>query len=125
MISCYFFVDLFLCMLFKLRKIVRSVRSTPQRRESWARQIHIANAQNGTLQASLMLILDVITRWSSTHQMLRKFFLSFFMFLLIIFQVARLTSALLLTLFLTFTETCGHIHCQTKNGKQLNLLQIG
>ena len=41
-----FFVDLFLCMLFNLRKIVCSVHSTPQRCESWARQIQIANAHN-------------------------------------------------------------------------------
>ena len=120
----WFFVDLFLCMLFKLRKIVRLVCWT-QHCKSWARQIQIANAQNGTLQATLMLILDVITCWSSTHQMLHKSFLSFFMFLLIIFQVTCLTSTLSLTLFLIFTETSGHIHCQTKNGKWLSLLPIG
>ena len=57
--------------LFKLRKIIRSVRSTPQRRESWARQIQTTNAHSGKLQPNLILILDVKTRWSSTHQMLR------------------------------------------------------
>jgi hypothetical protein len=47
------------------------VRSSPQRRESWARQIQTANAENSTSQQNLILILDVKTRWSSTHQMLR------------------------------------------------------
>ncbi|KAF8812635.1 hypothetical protein BYT27DRAFT_7086732, partial [Phlegmacium glaucopus] len=54
----------------KLRKIVRSVRSTPQRRESWAREIQTINAQNSISLPNLILILDVKTRWSSTHQML-------------------------------------------------------
>ncbi|KAF8817342.1 hypothetical protein BYT27DRAFT_7075321, partial [Phlegmacium glaucopus] len=46
--------------------------STPQHQESWAQQIQTANSQNGTLQPNLILILDVKTRWSSTHQMLHK-----------------------------------------------------
>jgi len=66
------FINFLLSVLFKLQKIIRSVHSTPQRRESWARQIQTTNAQNGTSQPNLMLILNVKTRWSSTHQMLRK-----------------------------------------------------
>jgi hypothetical protein len=54
------------------------VRSSPQRREAWLEQ---ANACLQKAAATLtvvlgrgatMLILDVKTRWSSTHQMLRK-----------------------------------------------------
>ncbi|KAJ7730736.1 hypothetical protein B0H16DRAFT_1329813, partial [Mycena metata] len=49
-----------------LRKIVRHVRSSPQRRQKWAAEV-LASGE----QKPLMLILDVKTRWSSTHQMLR------------------------------------------------------
>ncbi|KAF5319077.1 hypothetical protein D9758_018663 [Tetrapyrgos nigripes] len=61
----------------KLRKIVRHVRSSPQRRKTWLQEAkqplpgssHVAT---GTAEMALMLILDVKTRWSSTHQMLRR-----------------------------------------------------
>ena len=61
---------------YKLRKIVRAVRSSPQRRQYWAREIQFVqlggSQASGGCSASLMLILDVRTRWASTHQMLRK-----------------------------------------------------
>lgn len=56
----------------QLRKIVRHVRSSPQRRKTWQKEVRdCANAAPGTIDSILMLILDVKTRWSSTHQMLR------------------------------------------------------
>jgi len=63
-------------MFNKLRKIVKAVCSSPQRRQSWAREIQFAQAEGlrsraDESSASLMLILDVRTRWASTHQMLR------------------------------------------------------
>ncbi|KAJ7856937.1 hypothetical protein B0H14DRAFT_2578580 [Mycena olivaceomarginata] len=45
----------------QLRKIVRHVRSSPQWRRTWE-----------GFGGRLILILDVNTRWSSTHQMLRR-----------------------------------------------------
>ncbi|KAJ6606841.1 hypothetical protein B0H10DRAFT_1956747 [Mycena sp. CBHHK59/15] len=65
-----------------LRKIVRHVRSSPQRRKRWQKEVEEVQkeandaawargvqpiAQSG---AALMLILDVKMRWSSTYQML-------------------------------------------------------
>jgi hypothetical protein len=58
-------------MILQLRKIVRSVRSSPQRRQNWF--VEVARTSPG--KPALMLILDVKTRWSSTHQMLREFVL--------------------------------------------------
>jgi hypothetical protein len=56
-------------MMLQLRKIIRSVRSSPQRRQNWLIEVSQMNAG----KPPLMLILDVKTRWSSTHQMLRRF----------------------------------------------------
>ncbi|KAF5317589.1 hypothetical protein D9758_018466 [Tetrapyrgos nigripes] len=59
----------------KLRKIVRHVRSSPQRRAAWLRQIdEIYSEDNQEIRTYklLMLILDVVTRWGSTHQMMRR-----------------------------------------------------
>ena len=71
----------------KLRKIVRAVRSSPQRRRAWLNEVNLslrtteealADAEQTFVgekpQIALMLILDVKTRWSSTHQMLHEFF---------------------------------------------------
>jgi hypothetical protein len=57
----------------QLRKIIKGVRSSPQRRQSWAREILFIQGSGSSddCSASLMLILDVRTRWASTHQMLR------------------------------------------------------
>lgn len=82
----------------KLRRIVRAVRSSPQRRAIWLQLVQtlpepvdqaltqvandlgeIRQAQevlqsltgNNQHEIAKMLILDVKTRWSSTHQMLR------------------------------------------------------
>jgi hypothetical protein len=58
----------------KLRKIVRAVCSSPQHRQAWAREIQFAQVEGSRVSddpgASLMLILNVRTRWASTHQML-------------------------------------------------------
>ncbi|KAJ6528538.1 hypothetical protein B0H19DRAFT_942319, partial [Mycena capillaripes] len=53
----------------QIRKIVRHVRSSPQRRRQWENVVRILHPDDE--QGALMLILDVKTRWSSTHQMLR------------------------------------------------------
>ncbi|KAF5318983.1 hypothetical protein D9758_018834, partial [Tetrapyrgos nigripes] len=59
-----------------LRKIVRHVRSSPQRRKTWLQEAKQTTASAlrmlppGQQRWHLMLILDVKTRWSSTHQML-------------------------------------------------------
>jgi hypothetical protein len=66
-------------MIYKLRKIVKAVRSSPQRRQAWAREIqftiHLESSDPSKISdgssALHMLILDVRTRWASTHQMLR------------------------------------------------------
>jgi len=59
----------------KLRKIIKAVRSSPQRRQAWTREIQFARAEDvddpGINQGNLILILNVRTRWASTHQMLR------------------------------------------------------
>jgi len=61
-------------LLAQLRKIIRNVRSSPQRRQKWCKEIYIAMNQGGGEDQSpaLILILDVRTQWSSTHQMLRE-----------------------------------------------------
>jgi hypothetical protein len=67
---------------FQLRKIVRYVRSSPQRRAGWEREVEQTYRNPQPIPTpipgppnwvTLMLILDVVTRWSSTHQMLREF----------------------------------------------------
>ncbi|KAK7007663.1 ribonuclease H-like domain-containing protein [Favolaschia claudopus] len=59
----------------KLRKIIRSIRGSPQRRQEWIKEVEESVAfKSGRLgKRPLMLILDVRTRWSSTHQMLRMY----------------------------------------------------
>lgn len=58
----------------QLRNIIRAVRSSPQRREAWLEEANnflqkTAAALSIVLgRAATMLILDVKTRWSSTHQ---------------------------------------------------------
>jgi hypothetical protein len=58
----------------QLRKIVMAVRSSPQRRQAWLNEVTVSlrRTENALKQVALMLILDVKTRWSSTHQMLRE-----------------------------------------------------
>lgn len=60
--------------LEKLRKIVRAIRSSPQRRQKWFEEIGISRRDmNGQSTETLkMLILDVRTRWASCHQMCRR-----------------------------------------------------
>ncbi|KAJ7640480.1 hypothetical protein DFH06DRAFT_1000691, partial [Mycena polygramma] len=60
----------------KLRQIIRLIRASPQRRQAWVHEVRVSSAFTaGKLgKVPLMLILDVKTRWSSTHQMLRAHF---------------------------------------------------
>jgi hypothetical protein len=60
-------------MQTKLRKILKHVRSSPQQREKWKKEIKDLNKSWGTDDSVLMLIFDVKTRWSLTHQMLSNF----------------------------------------------------
>ncbi|KAJ7830787.1 hypothetical protein B0H14DRAFT_2593081 [Mycena olivaceomarginata] len=56
----------------KLRRIVRAVRSSPQRRTAWKDEVKMSYKDREARKLTgYMLILDVKTRWSSTHQMLR------------------------------------------------------
>jgi hypothetical protein len=57
--------------IFKLRKIVRSIRSSPQHRQQWFEEISMPHRDTTTTLKDIpkMLILDVRTRWSSAHQM--------------------------------------------------------
>ncbi|KAI3603582.1 transposase-like protein [Moniliophthora roreri] len=60
----------------KLHRIIKTVRSSPQKRHAWKNEIRLINtsrtAAGEKALPELMLILDVKTRWSSTHQMLRR-----------------------------------------------------
>ncbi|TBU51222.1 hypothetical protein BD310DRAFT_910797 [Dichomitus squalens] len=58
----------------QLRKIIRAVRASPQRRQAWLDEVrrHPELVGEDAGDRPLMLILDVPTRWSSTHQMLRR-----------------------------------------------------
>ncbi|KAJ8509204.1 hypothetical protein ONZ45_g8603 [Pleurotus djamor] len=59
----------------RLRRIIRAVRSSPQRRGAWLEEVANAlRAKTVTTASSLplMLVLDSRTRWSSTHYMLRR-----------------------------------------------------
>jgi hypothetical protein len=58
----------------QLRKIIRAVRSSPQQRQAWFAEVTLSLSQmeHALLVTALILILDVKTRWSSTHQMLHK-----------------------------------------------------
>ena len=81
----------------QLRKIIRAVRSSPQRRQTWIHCVHAAAEKSASdsppdemlmsvdrdeapciaaqdkPEAAKLLILDVKTRWSSTHQMLSQY----------------------------------------------------
>ncbi|KAJ6559621.1 hypothetical protein B0H19DRAFT_944872, partial [Mycena capillaripes] len=58
----------------KLRSIIKIVRGSPQRRQEWIWEVKISPAfmDNELGRVALMLILDVRTRWSSTHQMMSE-----------------------------------------------------
>ncbi|KAL4258202.1 hypothetical protein AB1N83_010425 [Pleurotus pulmonarius] len=55
-----------------LDRIVRAVCVSPQQRQSWLKDVAESLAQTDSSAVALMLILDVQTRWTSTHQMLRR-----------------------------------------------------
>jgi len=74
LISLFLNIDI----ITQLRKIIRAVRSSPQRKQSWLKQVSASQHRkpgdsDNPHQRPLALILDVKTRWSSTHQMMRKF----------------------------------------------------
>lgn len=56
----------------QLRKIIRAIRSSPQRKRTWLSQVDPSSSTHRNNHRALMPILDVKTRWSSTHQMMRK-----------------------------------------------------
>jgi hypothetical protein len=62
----------------QLYKVIRTVCSSPQRRQNWLKEVQMSLSEQfiESRSMALMLILDVKTRWSSTHQMLRKFLCS-------------------------------------------------
>ena len=71
----------------QLRKIVRHVRSSPQRRQQWTKEVQVNPPDRPTTtNRVLILILDVKTRWSSTHQMMCKFSFSAFTHLILLFM---------------------------------------
>ncbi|KAF5324671.1 hypothetical protein D9611_004416 [Ephemerocybe angulata] len=68
--------------IHKVRKISRGVRSSPQRREAWMKEatsmvqgyrLNPDSAPANAPKNPLMLILDVSTRWGSSHAMLERF----------------------------------------------------
>ncbi|KAN0131304.1 Ribonuclease H-like domain containing protein [Lactarius tabidus] len=62
----------------KLRKIIRAIQSSPQRKQTWLAQVAASTAStlgcnnDNHPRQPLVLILDVKTRWLSTHQMMRR-----------------------------------------------------
>ena len=72
--------ELICASCLQLRNIIWAVHSSPQWQEAWLEEANTflqkTAAALGVVpgRAATMLILDVKTRWSSTHQMLRKAF---------------------------------------------------
>jgi hypothetical protein len=61
---------------YQLRKIIKVIRASPQKREGWKAALQadkIMTKDGKKLDIPKMLILDVKTRWSSTYEMLREF----------------------------------------------------
>jgi len=60
----------------QLRKIIHAIRSSPQCKQNWLHQVTMSqqSKNNGNPpQQPLVLILNVKTQWSSTHQMMHKY----------------------------------------------------
>ena len=65
--------DFLLTLCWQLRRLVRAIWSSPQRRQAWLWDAALhQQSKADDLKKPLMLILDVPTHWSLTHQMLRK-----------------------------------------------------
>ncbi|KAI9461527.1 ribonuclease H-like domain-containing protein [Russula earlei] len=70
-----------MAMLVRMMKIVKKMSlklfPSPQRWQSWLQevQMYLSEELVDAGSTAFMLILDVKTRWSSTHQMLHKWFL--------------------------------------------------
>jgi hypothetical protein len=61
-------------MADQLRKIVMAVCSSPQHRQAWLHEVMVSlRCMETALKQALMLILDVKTQSSSTHQMLHEY----------------------------------------------------
>ena len=77
--SCTSFAVFALISTLKLRKIIRAIRSSPQRRKQWHEEVDAARRDSaGKLEEIVkMVILDVRTRWASTHQMCGMFLILF------------------------------------------------
>ena len=58
-----------------VRRTVRAIRASPQRRDAWEETIVDVNTRNHTNMQPLQLILDVRTRWDSTYLMIKCFLL--------------------------------------------------
>ena len=58
----------------QLHKVIWAVRSSPWHQQAWYMEVKITllNLNTFPIKIALMLILDVKTRWSSTHQMLHE-----------------------------------------------------
>ena len=73
-------VELIHTYQFQLRNIIQAVHSSPQSREAWLEEANTFLQKTATVLSvvlerdATMLILDVKTRWSATHQMLCKIF---------------------------------------------------
>ncbi|KIJ35055.1 hypothetical protein M422DRAFT_181239, partial [Sphaerobolus stellatus SS14] len=61
----------------ELCRIIRAIQSSPQCHKQWMDEVEVAGRGTaGKLEVIVkMLILDVRTRWASTHQMCRMFFI--------------------------------------------------
>ncbi|OCB88219.1 hypothetical protein A7U60_g4624 [Sanghuangporus baumii] len=64
--------DRVISAIAKLRQLVRTIRRKTQCREEWLLHASSAKDNNNKQESALMLILDVPTRWSSTHHMLER-----------------------------------------------------
>ena len=76
--SSYLLIAVGLCVTIspQLRKIVRAVRSSPQKRQIWLKdaRANLSQELQNAGSTAHMLILDVKTRWSLTFQMLSTWF---------------------------------------------------
>ncbi|TFY55049.1 hypothetical protein EVJ58_g8494 [Rhodofomes roseus] len=58
-----------------VRRTVRAIQVSPQRKDAWEACIWLVNSRDGTALSELHLILDVRTHWDSTYAMIKRFIL--------------------------------------------------
>ncbi len=67
----------------QLHQIVHAVRSSPQHKQGWLHEVKMALEQwskvTDATEQVLMLILDIATHWSLTHQMMHMWSSDFYM----------------------------------------------